>query len=152
MGWSASPSPPTDRRLCCACVELPIPTFWQRNLSSLKWEYVTQAAGIRRFYRRRYASSRRGVNVQHKCHHLKCAWWLEPINNINTRLIQPRSGSHLLGSYTLSDWPFCVCRTPSKSSMCSEITKHFWHKCHGLFDNSPVMATVKSCLTFHSIH
>ena len=51
--WSASPSPPTDRRPCGACVDLPNPTFWQRNLSSLKWEYAPQSAGIRRFYRRR---------------------------------------------------------------------------------------------------
>ena len=26
----------TDRRPCC--VEFPSPTFWQRNLSSFKWE------------------------------------------------------------------------------------------------------------------
>ena len=32
-GWSASPSSPTDRRLWCACVELPNPTFWQRHFS-----------------------------------------------------------------------------------------------------------------------
>ena len=53
VGWSASPSSPTDRRPCCACVELPNPTFWQRHLSSLKWESVTQSAEIRRFCRRR---------------------------------------------------------------------------------------------------
>ena len=31
--------------------------------------------------------------------------------------------------------------------MCNETTKHFWYKCLGLFVNSPVMITVKSCLT-----
>ncbi|KAK2186708.1 hypothetical protein NP493_193g02037 [Ridgeia piscesae] len=30
--------------------------------------------------------------------------------------------------------------------MCTETTKVFWYKCHGLFVNSPVMITVKSCL------
>ena len=29
VGWSTFPSSPTDRRPCCACVELPNPTFWQ---------------------------------------------------------------------------------------------------------------------------
>ena len=57
------------------CLELPNPKFWQRNLSSLKCEYVTQSAGI-----------------------------------------------------------------------------NLWYKCHGLFDNFPVMTTVKSCLKCHSIH
>ena len=52
-GVVSVPASPTDRRPCCACVELPNPTFWQRNLSSLKWEYVTQSAGIRRFCRKR---------------------------------------------------------------------------------------------------
>ena len=56
------PSSPTDRRPCCE--ELPNPIFWQRNLSSLKWEYVTQSAGIRRFGRRQ------GVNVKQKFHNL----------------------------------------------------------------------------------
>ena len=32
------PPSPTDRRPCC--VELPNPTFWQRNLSSLKGNKV----------------------------------------------------------------------------------------------------------------
>ena len=27
VGWSASPSSPTDRRPCCACVKLPNPKF-----------------------------------------------------------------------------------------------------------------------------
>ena len=39
-----------------------------------------------------------------------------------------------------------------KSSMCSESTKHFWQKCHGLFVNSPVVITAKSCLKCRSIH
>ena len=52
-GVVSVPPSPTDRRQCCACVELPNPTFWQRNLSSLKWESITQSAGIRRFCRRR---------------------------------------------------------------------------------------------------
>ena len=81
-----------------------------------------------------------------------CLMAIEPINNINTRLIEPSSGWHFSGSYKLSDWPFCVRATNLKSSVCSEITKHFWYKCHGLFDNSPVMTTVKSCLKFHSLH
>ena len=29
------------------CVGLPNPTFWQRNLSSLKWDQITQGARIR---------------------------------------------------------------------------------------------------------
>ena len=32
----ASPSSPTDRRPCCACVELSNPTFWQINFETLK--------------------------------------------------------------------------------------------------------------------
>jgi len=56
------------------------------------------------------------------------------------------------GSYTFSDWPFCVCATNLKSSMCSEITKQFSYKCHGLFDNSPVITTVKGCLKCRSMH
>ena len=40
-GVVSVPLDPTFRSPCCACVELPNPTFWQRNLSSLKWEYVT---------------------------------------------------------------------------------------------------------------
>ena len=79
-----------------------------------------------------------------------CLMSIEHINNINPRLIEPGSGLHFSGSYKLSDWPFCV--TNLKSSMCSEITKPFWYKCHGLFDNSPIMTTVKSCLKFRSIH
>ena len=59
------------------------------------------------------------------------------------KLIEPGSGLHFSGSCKLSDWPFCVCATALKSSVCSEITKHFWYKCH---------STVKSCLTFRSIH
>ena len=88
--------------------------------------------------------------MQHKFNYLKCALWLEPINNINTKLIEPGSGLHCFGSYKLSDWPFCA--TNLKSSMCSEITKPFWYKYHGLFDNSPVITTVKSCLNIRSIY
>ena len=29
----------------CACIWLSNPTFWQRNLSSLKWDQITQSAG-----------------------------------------------------------------------------------------------------------
>ena len=37
-----------------ACVGLPNPTFWQRNLSSLKWDQITQSAQILWFRRRQY--------------------------------------------------------------------------------------------------
>ena len=44
-GDQRPPRPPLiDAHAVPACVELPNPTFWQRNLSSLKWEYVTQSA------------------------------------------------------------------------------------------------------------
>ena len=78
--------------------------------------------------------------MQHKFHHL------------NAKLIEPGSGLHFCGSHKLSDWSFCVYANKLKSSVCSEITKHFLYKCHRLFDNSPVMTTVKSCLKFRSIH
>ena len=55
------------------------------------------------------------------------------------------------GRYKSTDWRFCACAINIKSSMCSEPTKHFWCKCHGLFVNSPVMVTVKSCLKCRSI-
>ena len=37
-----------------ACVGLPNPTIWQINLSSLKWDQITQSAAIRWFRHRRY--------------------------------------------------------------------------------------------------
>ena len=38
-----------------------------------------------------------------------------------------------------------------KSSMCSEMTKDFRYKCHGLFVNSPMMITLKSFLKCRSM-
>ena len=35
--------------------------------------------------------------------------------------------------YKRSDGRFCACAINVKSSMCSETTKHLWHKYHGLF-------------------
>ena len=55
------------------------------------------------------------------------------------------------GCYQLSDLHLCACAINVKSSMCSETTKHFLYKCHGLFVNSPVMTTVYSCLKFRLI-
>ena len=37
------------------------------------------------------------------------------------------------GRYKRSDWRFCACAIYEKSSMCSEKTKHLWHKYYGLF-------------------
>ena len=37
------------------------------------------------------------------------------------------------GRYKRSDWRFCACAINVKSSMCSETTKNFPYKCHGLF-------------------
>ena len=81
--------------------------------------------------------------MQHKFHHLKCAWWLEPINNINTMLIE--AAAAYIFSVVIN---FHI----GLSAYARHITKHFWYKCHGLFDNSPVMTSVKNCLKFLSIH
>ena len=56
------------------------------------------------------------------------------------------------GCYKLSDWRFFARAGYVQSSICSETTKYFWHKCHGLFVNPPVMITVKSYLKCRSIH
>jgi len=44
--------PDKMQKLQGACVGFPNPTFWQRNLSSLKWVQIAQSAGIRWFHRR----------------------------------------------------------------------------------------------------
>ena len=43
---------------------------------------------------------------------------------------------------------YCAWATLVPSSTCSKTTKHFRYKCHGLFGNSPVVITVKSCVTY----
>ena len=53
---------------------------------------------------------------------------------------------------TFYDLCFCACAINVKSSMCSETSKHFRYNCHGLFVNSHVMFTAKSCLKCCSIH
>ena len=69
-----------------ACVELPNPTFWQRNLSSLKWDQITQSAGICWFRLRHIdihqddQATIKGVTGLTKINNLLCAWWLMPIN------------------------------------------------------------------------
>ena len=69
-----------------ACVGLPKPTLWQRNLSSLKMGSIYTSAGIRWFRRRRYKCppGRPGWNPrgtgQTGINNLKCVWWLMPIN------------------------------------------------------------------------
>ena len=72
----------------------------------------------------------------------KMCFMARAISTQGCKLIEPGSGLYFSGSHKLSDRPFCVCATTLKSSVCSEITKHFLYKCHGLFDNSPVMTTV----------
>ena len=67
--------------------------------------------------------------------------------------VASHSRLHFSDRYKLSDWRVCARMHDKniKSSMCSETTKHFWYKCHGLFGNSPVMIIVKSCLKCRSI-
>ncbi len=55
------------------------------------------------------------------------------------------------GRYNLSNLRFCACAINVTSSICSETTKYFLFKCRGLFVNSSVMITVKSCLKCCSI-
>ena len=68
------------------------------------------------------------------------------------RIVETVSRLHFSSRYKLSDWCFCASAIKIKSSMCSEPSKHFLYKCHGLFVNSPVKITAKSCLKCLSIH
>ena len=71
-----------------ACVGFSNPTFWQRSLSSLEWDQITQSAWILRFRGRRYKypPGRPGCNPRDdrakKINNPICAWWLYIITRV----------------------------------------------------------------------
>ena len=58
----------------------------------------------------------------------------------------PLSRLHFFGRHKLSGWRSCAYAINVKLSICSETQNVLWYKCHGLFINSPVVITLKSCL------